>query len=167
MSFYLRKVKASGWDGNTTVDDEWRARGAADLRLRPLEEALSVFEANSDDERNRTAAAIALGNREARPIVYLEISEEELREVGRLERDGNGDTPLADVNKRHVSLYASPASLVQLAEKLRSSGRAAVRLGWADVILPVLREIDPDALVGHEAEQSASWLRERTRPRER
>lgn len=159
MSFFLRKVRGTAWDGETLVDDTWRAQAHKDFTLRVDEESWSLFEANTSEERLLVAAAFTLRSREKRPVDLLEIPEEVLAQYGSIDRDGQGDTPLPAANKLHVSLHTDNGRLAQLADALRARGAKATRYAWGDSILPTLRGVDPTTLEGESAAESAEWLK--------
>jgi len=158
VAFYLRKDKLTTFDGGTTVDDAWRAQAKGAFTLRPGEESLSVFEAEDDHACDLVAAALALANQQERPVDILKISREELERFGTVERDGQGDTPIAAVNACHASLHTTQEQLTALAEHLRQQGRKVERRKWREHVLPVLLKTDPASLVGGAAPAAAVWL---------
>jgi hypothetical protein len=158
MSFFLRKVRGAQWDGASSCDPEWQGKARKDFSLREGEETFSLYEATTEAERTRTAAALVLHGRERKPIDLLEVTTEELSSIGILVRDGCGDTNLPDVNARHCSLKASQSALHTLVDTLRASGRKHQRHQWKEHLLPTLKSLDREALVGDDADEAREWL---------
>lgn len=158
MSFFLRKVRGAQWDGTSSCDAGWQEKARKDFALREGEETFSLFEATTEEERDRTAAAFALRGRDKKPVDLIEVTAAELQAIGRVEPDGAGDTNLPDVNARHCSLHTTPEALHRLVDALRSAGRVHQRYAWRDGLLPRLRAVDPDKMIGADADEAREWL---------
>lgn len=160
MPFYIRKDKLTTFDGSTAVDESWRERAKGAFCLREGESSISVYETDTDDECDLVAAALTLKKCEPKPVDFVRISREELAAFGEIDADGAGDTPIAAVNARHVSLHTTQEKLTALAEELRRKGRKADRRKWKDHVLPKILATDPATLIGPDAPAAIEWIKD-------
>ena len=148
MSYLLRRTRKAAWVGATRDrDDAVRefARSEADT------DGLSVFEVESDEQREAVVAAIACERQNTGRIDIIEVAREEVERFGRVDRTPDkGTTSVPAANRLHCSLDWDAATLRRFAGQLFDEN-LSVREYAPPAVRTILRGIDLDAVVGDDA----------------
>ena len=149
MSYLLRRTRRAVWVGGT------RSRDAAVREFERTDadtDGLSVFEVENDEQRSAVVAAIACERQRMSRVDLLEVERDVIERYGVVQNTPDkGTTPVPAANALHCSLDWDAETLRRFAEDLFAEGRAP-REHSAAAVRAVVRRLDPDGVLGDEAQ---------------